>query len=118
LLIGTFLEAAADLPGTQSGELCDEECTNDERQPGWQRLFRFGVHAILPTRIQYESTMKLIVLILLAAILISLGSGLFYLSSKNHDSKKIQYALRIRVALSVILVLFLVVSYLTGQIQA
>jgi hypothetical protein len=62
--------------------------------------------------------MKLIVLILLAAILISLGSGLFYLSSKNHDSKKIQYALRIRVALSAILVLFLVVSYLTGWIQA
>ena len=62
--------------------------------------------------------MKLIVLILLAAILISLGSGLFYLSGKNHDSAKIQRALRIRVALSVVLVLFLVVSYLTGWIQA
>jgi len=62
--------------------------------------------------------MKAIVLVLLAAILISLGSGLFYLSSKNHDSQKIQHALRIRVALSVILVLFLVISYLTGWIQA
>jgi predicted permease len=61
--------------------------------------------------------MKSIVFILLAAILISLGSGLYYLSSKNHDSKKIQYALRIRIVLSVILVLFLVVSYLTGWIE-
>jgi len=61
--------------------------------------------------------MKFIVFILLAAILISLGSALFYLSSKNHDSEKIQHALRIRIAMSVILVLFLVVSYLTGYIQ-
>lgn len=62
--------------------------------------------------------MKFIVFILLAAIVISLGSGLFYLSSKNHDSKKIQRALRIRVALSASLVLFLVVSYLMGWLQA
>ena len=62
--------------------------------------------------------MKSIVFILLAAIVISLGSGLFYLSSKNHDSRKIQHALRIRVGLSVILVLFLVISYLTGWIEA
>lgn len=62
--------------------------------------------------------MKFIVFILLAAIVISLGSGLFYLSSKNHDSKKIQRALRIRVALSATLVLFLVVSYLMGWLQA
>ncbi len=62
--------------------------------------------------------MKLIIFILLAAILISLGWGLFHLSGKNHDSKKVQYALRIRVALSAILVLFLVVSYLVGWIEA
>ncbi|MGB5690691.1 MAG: twin transmembrane helix small protein [Woeseiaceae bacterium] len=62
--------------------------------------------------------MKYIVFILLAAILISLGSGLFYLSSKNHDSEKIQYALRIRVALSAILILLLVISYLSGWIEA
>jgi len=62
--------------------------------------------------------MKFIVFILLAAILISLGSGLFYLSGKNHDSAKMQRALRIRVGLSAILVLFLVVSYLMGWLQA
>jgi hypothetical protein len=62
--------------------------------------------------------MKSIVLVLLAAILISLGLGLFYLSSKNHDPIKIQHAFQIRILLSVILVLFLVVSYLTGWIEA
>ena len=61
--------------------------------------------------------MKLIVFILLAAIVISLGSGLFYLSGKNHDSHKVQRALQIRVALSAMLVLFLLVSYLMGWLQ-
>jgi len=62
--------------------------------------------------------MKSIVFILLVAILISLGSGLFFLASKNHDSHKVQRALQIRVALSAILVLFLLVSYLMGWLQA
>lgn len=61
--------------------------------------------------------MKLIVFILLAAIVVSLGSGLYYLSSKRHDSHKVQQALRIRVALSAILVLFLCISYLMGWLQ-
>lgn len=64
------------------------------------------------------SIMKFVVFILLVAILISLGSGLFYLTGKNHDSRKVQRALRIRVALSAILILFLVVSYLMGWLQA
>jgi hypothetical protein len=62
--------------------------------------------------------MKLIVFILLAAILVSLGSGLFYLAAKRHDSHKMQRALQIRVALSAILVLFLLLSYLMGWLQA
>ena len=62
--------------------------------------------------------MKSVVFILLAAILISLGSGLFYMTGKNHDSRKVQRALRIRVALSAVLVVFLVVSYLMGWLQA
>ena len=61
--------------------------------------------------------MKLIVFVLLAAILISLGSGLFYLSGKRHHSHKLQRALQIRVALSAILVLFLLISYLMGWVQ-
>jgi hypothetical protein len=61
--------------------------------------------------------MKLVVFVLLAAIVISLGSGLFYLSRDNADSHKVLRALKIRVALSAILILFLLASYYLGYIQ-
>ena len=61
--------------------------------------------------------MKLVVFALLAAIVISLGSGLFYLSRDDSDSRKVLKALRLRVALSAALILFLVVSYYLGYIQ-
>lgn len=62
--------------------------------------------------------MKLIVLLLLAAVVISLGSGLFFLV-KDRDkpnSPRLLTALKIRVALSIVLILFLVVSYKLGFI--
>ena len=58
--------------------------------------------------------MKLVVIILLAAIVFSLGSGLFYLTRDDADSSKVLKALKIRVALSAALILFLVVSYYLG----
>jgi hypothetical protein len=61
--------------------------------------------------------MKIIVLLLLAAIIISLGSGLFYLAREDRDSPKVLKALKIRVALSLVLILFLVGSFLFGWIQ-
>ena len=61
--------------------------------------------------------MKLVVFILLAAIVISLGSGLFYLTRDNADSQKVLRALKIRVALSAVLIAFLVGSYYMGYIQ-
>jgi hypothetical protein len=61
--------------------------------------------------------MKLIVFVLLAAIVISLGSGLFYLSRDDSDSRKVLKALKIRVALSFALIVFLVASYYLGYIQ-
>jgi hypothetical protein len=61
--------------------------------------------------------MKLIVIVLLAAIIISLGSGLFYLSRDGSESGKVLKALKIRVALSATLILFLVASYYMGYIQ-
>ena len=60
--------------------------------------------------------MKLIVLALLAAIVISLGTGLFYLRREDADSPKMLRALQVRVALSLVLVLFLVASYFLGWI--
>ena len=62
--------------------------------------------------------MKLIVLILVAAVVISLFSGLFFLAKdKDHPSSpRLLNALKMRVALSIALVLFLVVSYQVGWI--
>ena len=60
--------------------------------------------------------MKIAVFALLAAILISLGSGLFYLSRDDADSTKVLRALKIRVALSVVLILFLLAAYFLGGI--
>ena len=60
--------------------------------------------------------MKLVVIILLAAIVISLGSGLFYLTRDDADSRKVLKALKIRVALSAALILFLVASYYLGYL--
>ena len=64
------------------------------------------------------SSMKYVVFTLLAAILISLGSGLYYLSRDDADSPKVLKALKIRVALSAILIIFLVAAYFLGWIQS
>ena len=60
--------------------------------------------------------MKLVVLLLLAAIITALFSGLFFLAKdKDHpNSPRLLNALKIRVGLSIVLVLFLVGSYYLG----
>jgi len=62
--------------------------------------------------------MKLIVLLLLGAVVVSLFSGLFFLAKdKDHpNSPRLLNALKVRVALSIALVLFLVISYKLGWI--
>jgi hypothetical protein len=60
--------------------------------------------------------MKLVVLILLAAVLVSLGSGLFFLARDEKGSPRMLKALKIRVALSILLILFLLVSFQFGWI--
>lgn len=62
--------------------------------------------------------MKAIVLMLLAAVVVSLFSGLFFLV-KDRDSPgstRMLTSLKIRVVLSICLVVFLVGSYLAGWI--
>ena len=60
--------------------------------------------------------MKLVVLLLLAAIVIALFSGLFFLAKdKDHpNSPRLLTALKIRVGLSIALVALLVSSYYLG----
>jgi hypothetical protein len=60
--------------------------------------------------------MKLIVLLLLAAIVASLFSGLFFLAKKDRDSEKLLKALKIRVGLSIVLIVFLVSAFSLGWI--
>jgi len=61
--------------------------------------------------------MKYIVFILLAAIVVSLGRGLFFLSREDADPNKMLNALKVRVALSATLILFLVGAYYMGWLQ-
>jgi len=62
--------------------------------------------------------MKIVVLILLAAVVTSLFSGLYFLARDRDEpnSPRLLNALKIRVALSIVLVLFLVVAYQMGWI--
>ena len=60
--------------------------------------------------------MKYLVYVLLAAIIISLGSGLFYLRREDADPTKLLNALKVRVALSLALILVLVGAYFFGWI--
>lgn len=61
--------------------------------------------------------MKFIVFALLAAVVASLGSGLYFLARDDKGSPRMLRALKIRVALSAALVLFLVASYYLGWIR-
>lgn len=61
--------------------------------------------------------MKSIVILLLAAIVISLGSGLFFLTKDRQDSTRMLRALKIRVALSIVLIVFLVSAFYFGWLN-
>jgi hypothetical protein len=61
--------------------------------------------------------MKFIIYVLLAAIVVSLGTGLFYLRREDADSPKMLRALQMRVALSLVLIVVLISAYLFGWIE-
>jgi hypothetical protein len=60
---------------------------------------------------------KILIIIVLFAIVGSLGSALFHLSSGKGDSKKMAKALTIRVGLSVVLFILLMLAYYNGLIE-
>jgi hypothetical protein len=64
--------------------------------------------------------MKTIVLVLLAAIVLALFSGLFFMvKDKDHpESPRLLTALKVRVGLSITLVVLLVLSYQFGWISS
>jgi hypothetical protein len=61
--------------------------------------------------------MKLFVLVVLAAILVSLASGLFFLVKDKDDSRRVMRALTVRIVLSVLLFALLVAAWFTGLVQ-
>ena len=61
--------------------------------------------------------MKLLLLTILLAIIISLASGLWFLARDDQGSTRVLTALKVRVALSAILVGFLVFGYFQGWIS-
>lgn len=61
--------------------------------------------------------MKYVIYVLLAAIVASLGTGLFYLRREDADSPKMLRALQMRVALSLVLIIVLVAAYFLGWIE-
>ena len=60
--------------------------------------------------------MKIIVLLLLAAIVASLMSGLYFLTRDRQGSERMLMALKVRVGLSIALILFLVMAFWFGLI--
>jgi hypothetical protein len=60
--------------------------------------------------------MKILIFALLAAIVISLGSGLFFLTKQDSDPTKLLSALKVRVALSALLIIVLISSFYFGWI--
>jgi hypothetical protein len=60
--------------------------------------------------------MKLVILVLLIAVIASLGSGLYFLSKGDQGSARVLKALKLRVALSAILLVVLISSYFLGWI--
>jgi hypothetical protein len=60
---------------------------------------------------------KLLIVLVLAGIVASLGSGLFHLVKDDGGSKGMVNALTVRVALSVLLFVLLFVAWRTGLIE-
>jgi hypothetical protein len=61
--------------------------------------------------------MKFLILLLLGAIVVSLGSGLFHLVNDEGKTKRMANALTVRIGLSVLLFVLLLVAWRQGIIQ-
>jgi hypothetical protein len=64
-----------------------------------------------------ETVIRLLILGVLAAIIVSLGSALFHLSRKTRDSAKVARDLTIRVGLSLALFILLMIAWHLGIIS-
>jgi len=59
---------------------------------------------------------KIVIVALLVAIIVSLGNALYHLSSGKGDSRKLLRALTVRIALSLLLFVLLMIAWRAGLI--
>jgi hypothetical protein len=60
---------------------------------------------------------KIILLVLLAAIIVSLFSGLFFLMNDDSKQRRTLTALKVRVGLSIALLIFLALAFANGWLK-
>ena len=63
------------------------------------------------------NVIKVLILIGLVAVVASLGSALYYLSSGHGDSKKMARALTVRISLSLVIFVLLMLAWWLGLIS-
>lgn len=61
--------------------------------------------------------MRLVIIVLLLAIIFSLGSALFQIMSKSGEPKNVTRAFTIRIVLSALLIVVLIVSWQLGLVN-
>lgn len=61
--------------------------------------------------------MKSVIIIIFVAIILSLGAGLWFLAKDDQGSGRVLTALKIRIALSALLIAFLLFSYFQGWLK-
>ncbi len=68
-----------------------------------------------------HSLIRILIIVILAAIIVSLGSGLFYLSrgarNPEEQSRKLARALTVRIVLSIALFVLLMIAWRMGLIS-
>jgi hypothetical protein len=70
-----------------------------------------------PSEEQIVDLVKVVIVVLLACIVASLGKALFHMSSGPEDSAKTAQALTVRIALSIALFVALFVAWYTGAVS-
>jgi hypothetical protein len=75
------------------------------------------IAAITPDRPTLAMLPKLIIIALLLAIVVSLFSGLFFVLKDPSSSRRALTSLKVRVGLSIVLIVFLMLSFYFGWIQ-
>ncbi|WP_257266074.1 DUF2909 family protein [Endozoicomonas sp. ONNA2] len=61
---------------------------------------------------------KLVVVVLFIAVVISLGTGFYFLLTEKKSSPKLLNSLKIRIGLTVLIMMIIVAAWLHGDIQS